>query len=175
MTQFPKGPMGLVCAACAGIFVLALVVLLPGGSHGFLASVFMALFVATLAAIALYLGFAHKAPTLPAASAPPVAPAPRAPAPAPEAPAAEAPAGVGVRPSGLDAPRDGGADDLKKIKGVGPKLEKLLNSLGYWHFDQIASWRAEEVAWVDANLTGFRGRATRDGWVEQARALARGG
>lgn len=81
----------------------------------------------------------------------------------------------GARPSGLDAPRDGAADDLKQIKGIGPKLEKLCNSLGFWHFDQIAAWTADEVAWVDANLTGFKGRVSRDEWVEQARVLAAGG
>ena len=81
----------------------------------------------------------------------------------------------GTRPAGLDAPRDGKADDLKMIKGVGPKMEKLCNSLGFWHFDQVASWTADEVAWVDANLQGFKGRVSRDTWVEQARLLAAGG
>ncbi|MEM8658866.1 MAG: NADH-quinone oxidoreductase subunit NuoE, partial [Pseudomonadota bacterium] len=47
---------------------------------------------------------------------------------------------VGSKPKGLKAARDGGPDDLKRIKGVGPKLEKLLHSLGYFHFDQLAAW-----------------------------------
>lgn len=81
----------------------------------------------------------------------------------------------GTRPAGLDAPRDGTADDLKQIKGIGPKMEKLCNSLGFWHFDQIASWSEDEVAWVDANLEGFKGRVTRDEWVQQAEVLAGGG
>lgn len=81
----------------------------------------------------------------------------------------------GARPAALAAARDGGADDLKKIKGVGPKLEALLNDLGFYHFDQIAGWTGDEVAWVDANLKGFRGRVSRDGWVDQARLLAAGG
>lgn len=81
----------------------------------------------------------------------------------------------GTRPAGLDAPRDGKADDLKQIKGIGPKLEKLCNSLGFWHFDQVAAWTSDEVAWVDANLEGFKGRVTRDKWVEQAGVLAGGG
>lgn len=81
----------------------------------------------------------------------------------------------GTRPSGLDGPRGGSADDLKQIKGIGPKLEKLCNSLGFWHFDQVAAWTADEVAWVDANLEGFRGRVTRDKWVQQAGVLASGG
>jgi predicted flap endonuclease-1-like 5' DNA nuclease len=116
----------------------------------------------------------------PAAAAPVAAqePAP-APEPAPEpAPApveAAAPAGEGTRPAALDGPRAGGADDLKRIKGIGPKLEKLCNSLGFYHFDQIAAWTADEVAWVDQNLEGFKGRVTRDTWVEQAKLLAAGG
>ena len=79
------------------------------------------------------------------------------------------------KPQGLSGPREGGPDDLKRIKGVGPKLEELLHSLGYFHFDQIAAWSASEIAWVDSNLEGFNGRATRDDWVGQARILAAGG
>jgi NADH-quinone oxidoreductase subunit E len=80
-----------------------------------------------------------------------------------------------VRPAGLDAPRLGVADDLKKIKGVGPKLEATLHSLGIFHFDQIAAWTENELAWVDSHLEGFNERATRDAWVEQARVLTTGG
>ncbi len=78
------------------------------------------------------------------------------------------------KPEMLDAPRDGKADDLKMIKGIGPKLEGVLNGLGIWHFDQIAAWSADEVAWADQNLVGFKGRVSRDGWVDQAGALAKG-
>lgn len=77
-----------------------------------------------------------------------------------------------ARPQGLDGPRDGKPDDLKRIKGVGPKLEELCNSLGFWHFDQIAAWTQDEIDWVDSNLEGFSGRVTRDDWVNQARELA---
>ncbi|WP_299687199.1 NADH-quinone oxidoreductase subunit NuoE [uncultured Tateyamaria sp.] len=87
---------------------------------------------------------------------------------------AEPTQGAGTKPATLDAARDGGPDDLKLIKGVGPKLEKLLHSLGFYHFDQVANWSAEELAWVDQNLEGFKGRATRDDWVRQAQALASG-
>ncbi|KPQ17142.1 MAG: hypothetical protein HLUCCO18_05895 [Rhodobacteraceae bacterium HLUCCO18] len=137
---------------------------------------------------------ADAAPTVPATaplrSNKPVATAEPAPAPKAEAkPKAEekpaeaksepAPAvadpGEGMRPEALEGPREGVADDLKKIKGVGPKLEKLCNSLGFYHFDQIANWTAHEVAWVDQNLEGFKGRVSRDNWVEQARILASGG
>ena len=82
---------------------------------------------------------------------------------------------VPSQPAGLSAPRDGRGDDLKLIKGVGPVLEDLLHRLGYWHFDQIAAWTPEEVAWVDENLEEFKGRVTREGWVEQARQLAEEG
>ncbi len=81
----------------------------------------------------------------------------------------------GTRPEALSAAREGGADDLKKIKGVGPKMEQTCNELGFYHFDQIAAWTDQEVAWVNANLKGFKGRVTRDNWVEQAKLLAAGG
>ncbi|MEM9032652.1 MAG: fused NADH-quinone oxidoreductase subunit E/endonuclease, partial [Pseudomonadota bacterium] len=61
------------------------------------------------------------------------------------------------------------------IKGVGPKLEALLHRLGFYHFDQIAGWNADEVAWVDRNLEGFKGRVSRDEWVKQAKILSEGG
>ena len=80
----------------------------------------------------------------------------------------------GAKPQGLSEARDGKADDLKKIKGVGPKLETLLNTMGFHHFDQIAAWSEAEIAWVDDNLEGFKGRVSRDEWVAQARLLASG-
>jgi predicted flap endonuclease-1-like 5' DNA nuclease len=77
------------------------------------------------------------------------------------------------KPQGLIAARDGLPDNLTKIKGIGAKMEMLCNWLGFWHFDQIAAWNAEEIAWVDDNLEGFKGRVTRDNWVAQAKALTR--
>lgn len=77
-------------------------------------------------------------------------------------------------PEMLAAPRGGKADDLKMIKGVGPKLEALLNEVGVWHFDQIASWKAKDIAFVDEKMVGFHGRITRDEWVRQAKVLAKG-
>ncbi len=71
--------------------------------------------------------------------------------------------------------RAGGADDLKMIKGVGPKMETMLNTMGVYHFDQVSNWRTAEVKWVDENLEGFKGRVSRDGWVKQAKTLAKGG
>ena len=80
-----------------------------------------------------------------------------------------------TRPANLTEKPEGAPDDLKKIRGVGPKLEKMLNEMGIWHFRQIAEWGPEEVAWVDRNLPAFKGRVSRDNWVEQARVLAAGG
>lgn len=74
-------------------------------------------------------------------------------------------------PMVLDAPRDDAADDLTLLKGVGPKLAVGLNKAGIYHFDQIAAWTTSEVAWVDENIAGVRGRASRDGWVDQAKSL----
>jgi len=102
-------------------------------------------------------------------------PARKTPAKAAPHKAAAKPASVGKRPTRMKAPREGGADDLKMIKGVGPKMEKLLHKLGFFHFDQISKWTGDEVAWVDENLEGFKGRVTRDAWVAQARVLAEGG
>ncbi|MEM9576070.1 MAG: NADH-quinone oxidoreductase subunit NuoE [Pseudomonadota bacterium] len=81
---------------------------------------------------------------------------------------------AGTEPERLKGPRESGADDLKLIKGVGPKLEGALNDIGIYHYDQIASWTAQEVAWADENLVGFKGRVSRDDWVSQAKALASG-
>lgn len=92
----------------------------------------------------------------------------------PAAPQALMGGAAAVRPAALSAPRGGRADDLKLIKGVGPKLEVLCNGLGFWHFDQIANWTPAELAWVDDNLEGFKGRVSRDEWVVQARDLAAG-
>lgn len=79
-----------------------------------------------------------------------------------------------AQPETLSAARDGKADDLKKLKGVGPKLEQTLNELGFYHFEQIAAWTDAEVAWVDSRLK-FKGRIERDGWIEQAKSMASGG
>ena len=88
---------------------------------------------------------------------------------------ATADAGEGTKPELLSEAREGGPDDLKYIKGVGPKLEQALHDMGVFHFDQIASWTDEEVAWADQNLVGFKGRVSRDDWVSQAKILAEGG
>lgn len=68
----------------------------------------------------------------------------------------------------------GPPDDLRRIKGVGPKLNTLLGELGISRYDQIAALSPEQLAHLDARLGSFEGRATRDSWVEQADYLARG-
>lgn len=77
-------------------------------------------------------------------------------------------------PERLKAPRDGEADDLKKIKGVGKKIEEKLNGFGIYHFDQIANWTDEQVKWIGSELA-FAGRIERENWIEQANVLASGG
>jgi predicted flap endonuclease-1-like 5' DNA nuclease len=119
---------------------------------------------------------ADAAAKVAAAAAQAAAPAPLAAQAAPvaaQAAAFVAPAEAD-KPKGLTAARGGKPDDLKLVKGIGPKLEILCNKLGFYHFDQIANWTAKEIAWVDENLEGFKGRVTRDEWVVQARDLAAG-
>ncbi|WP_299075330.1 50S ribosomal protein L21 [uncultured Ruegeria sp.] len=90
------------------------------------------------------------------AAAPKKAAPKKAPAKKAEAPAAEA-----------------GTDDLKKLSGVGPALEKKLLAAGITTFAQIAAWTDEDVAAMDEKLS-FKGRIEREGWIEQAKELAKG-
>lgn len=64
-------------------------------------------------------------------------------------------------------------DDLKKISGVGPKLEGILNELGIYRYQQIADFSPENVAWVNEHLR-FKGRIERENWIAQAKTLAKG-
>lgn len=165
---FPAGALAVVVAAAAG-----LVLGMPWGTQG------PALPVTP-----------PKAAAKPAASAEPVATAatPAAFVAVPEAapaPAAKPAAKVAAKPKAakakadgperLTAPRKGRADDLKEIEGIGPAMEKLVNELGFYHFDQIAGWSDADVAWVDANMKTFKGRITRDKWVAQARIIVNEG
>ena len=95
-----------------------------------------------------------------------VAEEPPAPAPAPD----PEPAAKPVQARGLEAAIGGKADNLKTIRGIGPKLEKTLNGLGIFHFEQIASWSAQDVSEVD-DLLSFKGRVERDDWIAQAKKL----
>lgn len=82
-------------------------------------------------------------------------------------------AALARRPTGIAEARDGKSDDLQRISGVGPKNEKTLHGLGFFHFDQIAAWTGDEIAWVDEHLK-FNGRIKREEWTNQARLLAEG-
>jgi small subunit ribosomal protein S2 len=68
----------------------------------------------------------------------------------------------------LTAPR-GAPDDLTKLNGVGPQLEKKLNDAGIYHYWQLAALKPEDVQKIDADLK-LHGRIDRDGWIAQARA-----
>ncbi len=77
------------------------------------------------------------------------------------------------KPHGFaSAPSD--ADDLKRIKGIGPVIEETLNDLGTYQFKQIASWETNNVSWVE-NFLAFPGRIARENWIEQAKTLDEGG
>ncbi|MDP1731399.1 MAG: hypothetical protein Q8L54_09530 [Devosia sp.] len=76
------------------------------------------------------------------------------------------------KPSGLDAPRDGRKDELRRIKGVTLQIEAALNDLGIFHFDQIAAWDRKAVVWIE-NRFALGGRIGRDRWIGQARELAK--
>jgi len=125
-------------------------------------------------------------PDVPAPVAPPVAPpvatpvsaapvrpeaAPaEAPAAAPEAPAQEpAPAAVQAPAQGKSA-----ADELTRIKGLGPKLAEQLRALGITSLAQIAAWDDADIDRIDAQLGRFQGRIRRDDWRTQAGLLVAG-
>ena len=78
----------------------------------------------------------------------------------------------GTPPPALPGP-EGEPDDLKKINGIGPSIEKTLHELGIYHFRQIAQFTPDNVAWIDQRLR-FRGRIEREDWIGQARRLAAG-
>jgi len=73
-----------------------------------------------------------------------------------------------------DGPTDGTPDDLKKIKGVGPKFEAELNDNGVYYFRQIGAWKVVDVKTVEAAIKSLAsGRVKRDDWVKQAKTLAK--
>ena len=101
-----------------------------------------------------------------AGSAPAATAAPKtAKAPAKAAPAKAAPAKAAAPAA------DQAADDLKKLSGVGPALEKKLLAGGITSFAQIAAWSADDVASVDAELS-LKGKIEKEGWIAQAKDLA---
>jgi predicted flap endonuclease-1-like 5' DNA nuclease len=75
------------------------------------------------------------------------------------------------RPVALAAPK-GTADDLKKVRGIGPKIEQTLHALGVFHYYQIAGLSRENILWLNNHLH-FPGRIEREQWVEQTRILVK--
>lgn len=63
------------------------------------------------------------------------------------------------------------ADDLKRIKGIGPFLEKKLNSIGIYSFFQLANFESEDEDKVNEAIEFFPGRIKRDHWVSQAKEM----
>jgi len=78
------------------------------------------------------------------------------------------------KPPVLTSARHGAPDDLTLIEGVSPLQQTTLNAIGVFHFDQIAAWTPENVAWIERYFR-LRGRVTNEEWVEQAEDLARDG
>ena len=62
-------------------------------------------------------------------------------------------------------------EDLRRIRGIGPKIEAQCHQLGIYSYAQIAAWTANDIAHIDAQLRGFEGRASRGDWVAEAKAL----
>lgn len=87
-------------------------------------------------------------------------------------PAREAIREMAEAPPAPAAPTASEGDDLRRIKGVGPKLVTMLNGLGVTSFAQIAAWDDAEIDRIDAELGRFQGRIRRDDWVAQAKLLA---
>ena len=71
-----------------------------------------------------------------------------------------------------DGPTDGAPDDLKVIKGIGPKFEGDLHSKGIYYYRQIAAWKAADVKMVGGVIDSIPGRIARDEWVKQAKKLS---
>ena len=77
-------------------------------------------------------------------------------------------------PKSKAAPKIVIPDNLELLKGVGPKLNTLLKSLGVTSFEQVANWSAADVREIDSRLGTFAGRISRDNWVDQAKLLVAG-
>ena len=95
------------------------------------------------------------------------------PAAAPKKPAAEAkPAATAEAAAAPKAEAPASGDDLKKLSGVGPAMEKKMHEAGIKRFAQIAAWTPEQVAAMDSKL-GLKGKIEKEGWVDQAKTLAK--
>lgn len=103
-------------------------------------------------------------------AAPKKAAAPKAEAPAAEAAAPAAKPEVDSR--GRIASLEGKPDNLKKISGVGPVLEKKLHEAGIYFFWQVANLKEDQIADLEEEMS-FPGRITRDEWIKQAEEFAK--
>ena len=65
-------------------------------------------------------------------------------------------------------------DDLKLIFGIGPKIEKLLNSNGVRRFEDIAAWSKADVEQYSEMLGSFPDRIERDEWILSAKQIIDG-
>ena len=81
---------------------------------------------------------------------------------------------MGINSHASVEPAKGPGDTLTQLKGLGPKAASILADLGVTRFEQIASWNDADVAAIDARMGAFKGRITRDRWVDQAKLLAKG-
>lgn len=79
-----------------------------------------------------------------------------------------------VEEAAAAAPQPAAGDDLSKIKGLGPKLQALLPTLGISTYAQIAALTDADLADLDTKLGAFAGRPKRDNWMDQAKHLAAG-
>jgi len=77
---------------------------------------------------------------------------------------------IGIKPIAYPLPKNGVADDLKKIQGIGIKVENALNEVGIFHYSQIAEWSNENIKWIEDYLQS-EGRVKRENWIFQAKAL----
>tara|TARA_B100000035_G_scaffold303177_1_gene301495 strand:- start:73 stop:870 length:798 start_codon:yes stop_codon:yes gene_type:complete len=66
------------------------------------------------------------------------------------------------------------ADDLQRIKGIGPFIAEKLNVLGIYTFSQLANMTPEIEEEVNMAIEFFPGRIKRDEWANQARTLLGG-
>ena len=82
------------------------------------------------------------------------------------------PSNRGDKPISLSSPRGGLEDNLKKISGIGLKVENALYELGIFHYDQIAAFTAGNIIWIDEYFS-TEGRIVREDWIGQAKKLAK--
>ncbi len=166
----------LIAAAIAAIVFIKTM-----GSMGILLAFIIALIILLLGGFLLGMLLCKDAAATPAAMAAPAAKASAAKKPAAKKSAAKKPAAKKAPAKKTAAKKKAPAlykskpaqvDDLKKISGVGPKLEKTCNAIGVYQYEQIAGWTKKDIAMVDDKLS-FKGRIERDGWVAQAKKLAK--